>query len=62
VSVRVIDVDGGRERMSLSLLHVDGRPIERDEAESAEHARQLGAEKHGAPLGRWLDPALRKRA
>jgi ribosomal protein S1 len=63
VSVRVLELDGERERLSLSLRHEDGRPIERDEAESVQHFEQLSS----APpprgsrleLRRLLDQALR---
>lgn len=66
VSVRVVEVDGERERMSLSLLHADGRPIERDEAENlADAERRFAAEesvRHGESLRPLLDQALLDRA
>jgi small subunit ribosomal protein S1 len=62
VSVRVIELDGERERLSLSLRHEDGRPIEPDEAENAEHFAQLANEppRPGSrlELRRLLDRAL----
>jgi predicted RNA-binding protein with RPS1 domain len=36
VSVRVLSVDGERERLGLSLLHPDGQPIAADEAPAHE--------------------------
>ncbi|MCK6445595.1 MAG: S1 RNA-binding domain-containing protein [Planctomycetes bacterium] len=63
VSVRVVSLDAERERLALSLKHVDGRAIAPDEApaedsfrELAEQARQLAT-----PLGRLLHGALSER-
>jgi len=59
VSVRVLHVDPGAERLALSLLHPDGRRIAPDEAELAADFEELtpepGAEN---PLGSILRRAL----
>jgi small subunit ribosomal protein S1 len=60
VSVRVLALDETRERLSLSLLHSDGRGIEPDEAPARDDYRERAAAEPapaatlGAALGRVL--------
>ena len=61
-SLRILQLDPERERLTLSLLHADGRVIAREEAQlprSLEDlAEELGAEPRGTNLGRLLRRAL----
>ena len=60
VSVRVLSLDDESERLALSLLHSDGRPIGRDEAPA--HATfeslDLSSPSFDSKLGRLLREAL----
>jgi small subunit ribosomal protein S1 len=62
ITVRVLDLDVERERMTLSLLHADRRRIAHDEAAglaALRERRAAGAEGRAAtPLGPLLDRAL----
>lgn len=62
ITVRVLDLDVERERMTLSLLHAGGRRIARDEAAgiaALRERRAAGAEGSVAtPLGPLLERAL----
>lgn len=59
VSVRVVSLDAGQERLSLSLLHVDGRAIAREEAQALESFEQLSRDAAGG-LSRSLGSVLRR--
>jgi ribosomal protein S1 len=56
ISVRVLALDLAQERLSLSLLHGDGRPVERDEAAAHQSYRERanGANGIGTTLGKLL--------
>jgi small subunit ribosomal protein S1 len=62
ITVRVLDLDVERERMTLSLLHADRRRIARDEAAGIEELRErraTGTEGRAAtPLGPLLARAM----
>lgn len=64
ITVRVLDLDVERERMTLSLLHADRRRIARDEAagiEALRERRATGTDGQAATsLGPLLDRALRR--
>ena len=61
-SLRILQLDPDAERLTLSLLHADGRTIAREEAQlprSLEDlAEELGAEPRGTNLGKLLRRAL----
>jgi ribosomal protein S1 len=63
VSVRVVALDAERERLALSLKHVDGRAIAADEAPAEASFRELAeqAKQLATPLGRLLTSALEER-
>ncbi|MCC6406256.1 MAG: 30S ribosomal protein S1 [Planctomycetes bacterium] len=63
VSVRVVALDAERERLALSLKHVDGRAIGADEAPAEDSFRAMAAEAKSlaTPLGRALHRALADR-
>ncbi|HVS17033.1 MAG TPA: S1 RNA-binding domain-containing protein [Planctomycetota bacterium] len=65
ITVRVLDLDVERERMTLSLLHSDRKRIARDEAagiEALRERRAAGAEGRAATtLGPLLERALRRQ-
>ncbi len=60
---RVVDFDPDEERMSLSLLHRDGSPVQAEEALAPEELSQLTEDKASAltNLGKLLARALRPR-
>lgn len=59
VSVRVMTLDACAERLSLSLLHPDGRLIGREEAQALDTFQQL-AERNQGGLSRSLGSVLRR--
>jgi small subunit ribosomal protein S1 len=59
ISVRVMTLDASAERLSLSLLHPDGRLIGREEAQALDTFQQL-AERSQGGLSRSLGSVLRR--
>ncbi len=59
VSVRVVSLDPGQERLALSLLHADGRAIAREEAAALDTFQQLARDSSGG-LSRSLGSVLRR--
>jgi len=59
ISVRVMTLDTGAERLSLSLLHPDGRLIGREEAQALDTFQQLAVHNPGG-LSRSLGSVLRR--
>lgn len=60
VSVRVLDLDPERERMTLSLLHENGERIATDEAENLLSFREIAKSTQASGLATRLGEALRR--
>ncbi|MCP3919100.1 MAG: 30S ribosomal protein S1 [bacterium] len=60
VSVRIVRLEPEDERMSLSLLRLDGSPIAEEEAEGARRFAELGLDEARETLGTNLGDLLRR--